>query len=64
MADYKKKVEGNGANMKHGKNPTVRQKKLISKMGLNVENWLIERDTKGELVIVHRLTDKTRTITY
>lgn len=48
--------------MKHGKNPTVKQKKLIVKMGLNVENWLVERDTKEELVIVHRLTDKTRNI--
>lgn len=51
-------------NMKHGKKPTVRQKKLISKMGLNVENWLVERDAKGELVIVHRTTGQTRSITY
>ena len=48
--------------MKHGKNPTVKQKKLISKMGLNVENWLIERETTDELVIVNRLTGKTETI--
>lgn len=50
--------------MKHGKNPTVRQKKLMSKMGLNVENWLVERATNTELVIVHRATGQTRTITY
>ena len=49
--------------MKHGKTPTVRQKKLISKMGLNVENWLVERE-RPELVIVHRATGQTRTITY
>ena len=48
--------------MKHGKRPTVKQKKLMHQMGLNVENWLVERDTKDELVIVHRLSDKTRTI--
>lgn len=50
--------------MKHGKNPTVRQKKLISKMGLNVENWLVERDNGKELVIVHRISEKTRSISY
>lgn len=48
--------------MKHGKNPTVKQKKLIHKWGLNAENWLVERDTNEELVIVHRLTDQKRTI--
>lgn len=48
--------------MKHGKNPTVRQKKLISKMGLNFENWLVERETNEELIIVHRHTPDTRTI--
>ena len=48
--------------MKHGKNPTAKQKKLITKMGLNVENWLVERETSDELVIVHRLTDKTKVI--
>ena len=49
--------------MKHGKNPTVRQKKLISKMGLNFENWIVERETKEELIIVHRHTPDIRTIT-
>ena len=48
--------------MKHGKNPTARQKKFISKMGLNVENWLVERETNDELVIVHRISEKTKTI--
>ena len=48
--------------MKHGKNPTVRQKKLISGMGLNVENWLIERETDAEVVIVHRQSNTTRKI--
>ena len=48
--------------MKHGKRPTVRQKKLMSKMGLNVENWLVERETKDEFVIIHRISGRTRTI--
>ena len=48
--------------MKHGKNPTVRQKRLMTEMGLIHENWLVERETDLELVVVHRYTDATRTI--
>ena len=40
--------------MKHGTKPTVAQKKLLAARRLNVENWLIERDTPEVLVIVHR----------
>lgn len=50
--------------MKHGKNPTAKQKKLMSKMGLNVELWLVERDTKEGLVLVHRWTEQARIIPY
>lgn len=48
--------------MKHGKNPTVRQKKLISKTGLNVENWLVEREMVSEIIVVHRYSKVTRII--
>lgn len=48
--------------MKHGKRPTVRQKKLMRELGLNFDSYLIERETADELVIVHRLTGKTETI--
>ena len=48
--------------MKHGKNPTARQKKFMSKMGLNVELWLVERDTKENLILVHRWTGQPRII--
>ena len=48
--------------MKHGKNPTVRQKKLMTQWHLNFENWLIVKDTPTEMEIVHRHTGKTRTI--
>lgn len=42
--------------MKHGKVPTVRQKKLIADAGLNYDNWLVERDLPTEMIITHRLT--------
>lgn len=49
--------------MKHGKKPTVAQRKLIASMGLNAENWLIVKDTPEAMQIVHRQSDSTvRTI--
>lgn len=48
--------------MKHGKKPTVRQKKMLKEYGLNYENWLIVKDTPLEMVIVHRHTDNVRRI--
>ena len=49
-------------NMKHGKNPTVKQKKILKDYGLNCENWLIVKDNSFETVIIHRHTNTTRTI--
>ena len=46
--------------MKHGKNPTRRQKERIKKLGLNPENWLIVKDCQECFEIVHRLSGKTR----
>lgn len=40
--------------MKHGKKPTVAQRKLIDKKGLIAENWLVVKDTPKEMVVVHR----------
>lgn len=48
--------------MKHGKNPTVRQKKLIKAARLNYENWLVIKDTSAEMVIQNRQTGSTRII--
>lgn len=48
--------------MKHGRRPTREQKKLLRKWGAVPENWLIERDTPREMVIVHRISGKTKTI--
>ena len=49
--------------MKHGKNPTVRQKKLLKASGLNPDNWLVTSDTHQRMEIVHRNTNTTKTIT-
>lgn len=48
--------------MKHGKNPTVKQKKLLTALKLNYENWLIVKDTPDILVIVHRISGEQRSI--
>lgn len=48
--------------MKNGKKPTVAQRKLISSWHLNWENWLVVKNTPEEMVIVHRLSGKQRTI--
>lgn len=48
--------------MKHGKNPTRKQKMLIQAAHLNSENWLIVKDTAEIMVIQNRQTDRTRTI--
>ena len=49
--------------MKHGKNPTVKQKKLMTQNSLNCDEWLVVKDTSTEMVIVHRDTGALRTIT-
>ena len=46
--------------MRDGKKPTVRQKKLITSLGLNCDNWLVRRDNDKEFVIVHRHTGNVR----
>lgn len=49
--------------MKNGKKPTARQRKMINSSGLNVENWLVVKDTPEKMVLVHRHSDSTtRTI--
>lgn len=48
--------------MKHGKNLTREQKKTVEAAGLNPQNWLAVKNTNQSLVIIHRLSGKTRTI--
>lgn len=48
--------------MKHGKKPTREQRKLMEKWKVNTQDWLVERETLSELVLVHRHFDKTKKI--
>ena len=49
--------------MKNGKKPTLAQKKFLQGKGLVPENWLIVREKpSGELVILHKHTDRIRVI--
>ncbi|WP_179088976.1 DUF6906 family protein [Paenibacillus odorifer] len=48
--------------MKQGKRPTRRQKQEIKEAGLIAENWLVERDTHAQLVLINRYSSKLRTI--
>jgi len=49
--------------MKHGKKPTREQRKLMEKWKVNTYDWLVERETSTELILVHRHFDsKTKII--
>ena len=49
--------------MKHGTKPTREQRKLMEKWKVNTYDWLVERETSTELVLVHRHFDsKTKII--
>lgn len=48
--------------MKHGKKLSRRHKTLLKEWGLNPENWLVERDTPREMVVVHKFSEQTKTI--
>ena len=48
--------------MKHGKNPTMEQKKLMTKWHMNCENWLVVKDTPEEMLVMHRDSGRTRSI--
>ncbi|HHY27185.1 MAG TPA: hypothetical protein GX523_10680 [Desulfitobacterium dehalogenans] len=48
--------------VKHGKNPTRRQKELIKARRLNPDSWMVTKDTPTEMEIVHRITDSVRVI--
>ena len=48
--------------MKHLKKPTREQRKLMTKWRVNTYDWLVERETLHELVLVHRHFDNTKKI--
>jgi hypothetical protein len=45
-----------------GKRPTRRQKILMSAQKLHPDNWLVEQDSRGELVLRNRVKGTTRVI--
>ena len=50
-------------NIKHGKKPTVAQRKLMTKWKLDWRDWFVERETLTEMVLIHRHFDyKTKII--
>ena len=48
--------------MKHGKNPTKMQKKIMSYYRLCYQDWLVTKSTDKELFLVHRYTNAQRII--
>jgi hypothetical protein len=49
--------------VKHGKKPTVAQRKFIQKKRLDPAVWLVMKDTPDRMELVHRYSDRTtRTI--
>lgn len=49
--------------MRNGKKPTRKQKIRLGQAGLSPENWLvINQKQNGELVILHKHTDKIRVV--
>lgn len=46
--------------MKHGKRPTREQKIFIRKSGKNPKNWLVIKDCKEFMIIMHRRTKNVR----
>ena len=48
--------------MKKLKNPTRSQKQIMQKWKLNPADWLVERDTPEEMVLVHRHFDRVKKI--
>jgi hypothetical protein len=49
--------------IKHGKKPTVAQRKLMQKWKLNSADWLVVKDEPSKMTLVHRHFDtKTKII--
>lgn len=42
--------------------PTRNERKLIEESGLDAREWLIERKSPAEMVLVHRTNETTKTL--
>ena len=45
--------------MKNGKKPTREQRKVLEAWKLDTRKWLVVKDEPGQMVVVHRDSDKT-----
>lgn len=50
--------------IKHGKRPTVSQRKLIQSKGLDPTVWFVVKDLPDRIELVHRYSDRTKRIIY
>jgi hypothetical protein len=58
-----KEIEKGGEAMRNGKKPTRKQKVRLGQVGLSPENWLVIRQKPdGELIILHKHTNKVRVV--
>ena len=48
--------------MKNGKNPTKKQRRLISASGKNAADWLVCKDTPTEMQVINRYTNAVKII--
>lgn len=48
--------------MKHGRNPTREQKRIISAARLNHDNWFIHKVYPDRLELIHRHTDHLKQV--
>ena len=48
--------------MKHGKRPTVAQKKTMQAWHLNPADWMVCKDTTEEMHLVHKYVTSTTKI--
>lgn len=45
--------------MKHGRKPSVSQRKLMEKWKLNSNDWLVVKDEPTQMTLVHRYVSST-----
>lgn len=48
--------------MKNGKKPTKKQLITMKDAGLNPSDWLISKNLPGELHLIHRYNNQTKTL--
>ncbi len=49
---------------KKGKNPTLNEKKLMAAVGLNCNNWLVQKKDNESIYAIHRTSGNIRKLPY